>query len=112
MNASVTSGFFCIPPARAMPAMTGIMSPSIELLRGFHLLMYRMSEDVFGCLHERLRQRRMRVDRLGDRLRRRLELQRGAAFHDQLRGARADDVHAEDLVVLLVGDVLHEADRL
>ena len=31
MKASATRFFFCIRPARAMPAMTGIMSPSIEI---------------------------------------------------------------------------------
>ena len=37
------------------------------------------------------------------------ELHGGNGFGDELRRLRADDVHAEDLSVLGVGDDLHEA---
>src|SRR5688572_24601673 len=64
--------------------------------------------DVLRRLHERLGERRVRMNRLRDRLARGLELQRRARFCNQLRRFRTDDVYAEDLVVFGIDDVLHE----
>ena len=60
-------------------------------------------------LADRLRHRRMRVDRADQLLDRALEPERQRRFGDELGRARADHVDAEDLVVLLVGDDLDEA---
>src|ERR1051326_8585917 len=74
-------------------------------------LVNRVSQHVFRRFHHRFGQRRMGVDRLCDRLGGCFELERGAAFDDQLRRARTDDVEAEEFVVFLVGDDLHETAR-
>ena len=60
-------------------------------------------------LADRLRHRRMRVDRADQLLDRAFEAQRQRGFGDELGRARADHVDAEHLVVLLVGDDLDEA---
>ena len=51
----------------------------------------------------------MRVDGEHHLVDRRLQLNRRHRFRNQLGGLRADDVHAENLAVLRVGDHLHEA---
>ena len=58
---------------------------------------------------DRLRHRRMRVDGADQLLDRALEAQRQRRLGDQLGRARPDHVHAEHLVVFLVGDDLDEA---
>ena len=61
---------------------------------------------------DRLRHRRMCVDRANQLFDGALEPQRQRGFGDQLRRARTDHVDAEDLVVLLLGDDLDEPFRL
>src|SRR3954447_1706936 len=51
----------------------------------------------------------MRVNRANQLLDGALEAERQRCFRDQFRRARPDHVHAEHLVVLLLGDDLHEA---
>ena len=64
---------------------------------------------VLGRFHDRLGERGVGVHGLGDRLGRRLQLQRGAGLGDQIGGVRSHDVHAEDLAVFLFRDDLHQA---
>ena len=66
---------------------------------------------VSGLAH-RFGHGRMRVDGANQLFNGAFQPQRQRGFGDQLGGARADDVNAEDLVVLLVGDDLDEAFRL
>ena len=58
------------------------------------------------------RHRRMRVDGANQLFDGALGPQGQYCLGDQLGGARADDMDAEDLVVFLVGDDLHEAVEL
>src|SRR3982751_3167540 len=59
-----------------------------------------------------LRQRRMRVADAGDVLARCTELHRDDAFGDELARLRADDVHPEDAIGLLICKQLDEACRI
>src|SRR5689334_17649261 len=59
------------------------------------------SERRFG---QGLRQRRVRAHHVQHLFAGGLEAQQGAGVADQLGGPRADDVDAQDLVVLLLGD--------
>src|SRR5689334_881931 len=61
---------------------------------------------------DRFRHRRMRVDGADQLLDGAFQLQRQRRFGNEFGRARSDHVDAEDLVVLLVGDDLHEALRL
>ena len=60
---------------------------------------------------QRFGQRRVRVDRALQVFAARRVLHRQHRFGDQLARHRADDVHAEDLVVVLRGDELDETLR-
>ena len=71
-----------------------------------------MPSHVLGGFHHRLGKRRVGVDGPGDRFAGRFELECGARFSDQLSRFRTDDVDAEELVVFLVGDELHQAVRV
>ena len=73
------------------------------------LRMYRRAMRGVRRLAHRLRHRRVRVDRADQLFDRALEPQRQRRLGDELGRARADHVHAEDLVVLLLGDDLDEA---
>src|SRR5262245_14122842 len=70
--------------------------------------MYGRAVNRVRSLADGLRHRRMRVNRANQILDRRLQAKRCSGFGDQLRRARADHVHAEQLVVLLVRDDLDE----
>src|SRR5258706_14400384 len=59
-------------------------------------------------LADSLRHRRVRVDRPDELLDRAFEPERQGRLGNQFRRARTDHVHAEHLVVLLLGDDLHE----
>ncbi len=56
-----------------------------------------------------LAERRVRVDREADVLEERVHLEGERALADEVARFGADDVHAEQLVGLLVGDDLEEA---
>ena len=71
--------------------------------------MYRRAVRRMRGFADGLRHRRVRVDGADQLFDRALEAQRERRLGDQLRRARADHVHAEDLVVFLVGDDLDEA---
>src|SRR5687767_2273114 len=70
---------------------------------------YRRAMRRVGGLAHGFRHGRVRVDRADELLDRAFELQGHRRFGDELGGARADHVHAENLVVLLVEDDLDEA---
>ena len=71
--------------------------------------MYRGAFRRVRRLPHRLRHRRMRVNSLHQLFDRALQPQCEHCFGDELRRAKSDDVHAQDLVVLLIGDDLDEA---
>ena len=66
--------------------------------------MYRGSMRSVGRLSYRLRHRRVGVDGLDQLFDGHFHAQRHHRFRHQLSRARADDVDAENLVVLLLGD--------
>ena len=70
--------------------------------------MDRHPVDGMRGLAQRLRQRRVREDGVLHALHGGLVRQHDARGGEQLGRLGADDVHAEHLVVLLVGDDLHE----
>src|SRR5664280_1979440 len=99
-------------PATREIAVVTPMTPtarSTSTARRTPLAVDVLAVDSLRRLMHGFRQSRMRVDRADHLLGRRFEPEEGAALRDELGGMRADDVDAEDLVVLRVGDDLHEA---
>src|SRR5919201_5046508 len=64
--------------------------------------------DVFGRFHDALRHRRMRMDGLRDRVRRRTHVHRHRGLMDQIGGMGADQMDADDLLRLCIRDDLHQ----
>src|SRR3954470_20650133 len=60
-------------------------------------------------LHDRLRERRVWMDRPGDLLEARLELLRDHELFDQVRRSRADDRRSKQLAVARIADDLDHA---
>src|ERR687893_2700347 len=71
--------------------------------------MYRQAVDAFGGLHDGLGDGRVRVDDAAQLVGRRFEVERDDRPVDDLGRVRADDVDAEQLVVLRLADDLDEA---
>ena len=71
--------------------------------------MYRRAVHRVSGLSHSFRERRMRVNRLDQRLHRALGAKRERGFGHQLRRPRADHVDAQHFIVSLVGHDLHEA---
>src|SRR5437667_11113594 len=71
--------------------------------------MYGRSMRGVSRLADGLGQRRVRVDGADQLFNRALEPKRERRFRDELGRTQADHVHTEHLVVLLVGDDLHES---
>ena len=69
----------------------------------------RQPVDAFGGLHDGLGDGRVRVDDAAQLFGRRFEVERDDGLVDYLCRVRADDVHAEKLVVLRLADDLDEA---
>src|SRR5260221_8696793 len=89
-----------VPSAECRVPGSQASNSALGTFHSTHLLVYRMPQRVLGRFHQRLGQRRMRMHRLRDRLRRCFELERAAAFDDELRRFWADDVDAENFIVL------------
>ena len=68
--------------------------------------------DVLGGFHDRLGQRGVGVDGVHQLVYRALQLDGDARLVDQIGGVGADDVDAQDLAVLGIGDDLDQADVL
>ena len=71
--------------------------------------MYRPAVRGVRRLGHGFRQRRVRVDGPRQLLDRALQAERDGGLGHELRGARPDHVHPENLIVLLLGHDLHEA---
>src|SRR5436305_1750644 len=78
----------------------------------WHLRVDRGAVRSVCRLSDRLRHRRMRVDRPDQFLHRALEPQSEGRFGDELRRTRTDHVNAENFVVLSFRDNLDESLRL
>src|SRR6266568_3003451 len=71
--------------------------------------MNRLSMYAFGGFHHCCRDGWMRVHRISQLFSRRLELHGDAGLGDQFGGVRADDMYAQNLVVLRFTDDLYKA---
>src|SRR5215208_3432699 len=95
------------------------LEPSTDYTDSFYIIcvicgwlclnVHRQIVNAFGSFHHGLRNRRMRVHRSSEFVRRRLQLHGNASFRDQFRRMWANDVHAQNLIVLLLTDDLYKA---
>lgn len=65
--------------------------------------------NAFGGFHYGFGNCRVRMHRVAQLFRGRFQLHGHAGFSDQFRGMRADDVHAQNFVILTFADYLHKA---
>src|SRR5579864_7452730 len=87
------------------------ITTSVAMIRTPRLRVNRSAVRRVCCLAHCLGHRRMRVNRPNQFLDGRLEPQGDSRLRDELGGARTNQVHAEQLIVLRLGDNLHEALR-